>query len=219
MNNSLIKRISTSAILFAILILVFMYHYFLMYILIITSVIAFLEFSQMLNKIKSKNNKYYKLIFNILFLTYLFLFSSLFFIFSLSMDTKILIYLSLLICISSDIGGLIFGKIFKGPKLTKISPKKTISGSAGSFILSFITVIFSSYFLVGNLFYSKLLVLAFFVSLTCQAGDIFFSYIKRKANVKDTGNILPGHGGVLDRIDGILFGIPFGIMIASIFYI
>tara|TARA_B100000886_G_scaffold148935_1_gene101274 strand:+ start:2526 stop:2978 length:453 start_codon:yes stop_codon:yes gene_type:complete len=124
---------------------------------------------------------------------------------------KIILFIILLICISSDIGGILFGKIFKGPKLTKISPNKTISGSLGSFILSMLI----SSILLGYIFNTELLnniFLGFFVSLSVQLGDLFFSYLKRKSSLKNTGNILPGHGGVLDRIDGILLGMPVGLL-------
>tara|TARA_A100001234_G_scaffold195643_1_gene184694 strand:- start:153 stop:533 length:381 start_codon:yes stop_codon:yes gene_type:complete len=116
------------------------------------------------------------------------------------------------ICIFSDIGGLIFGRIFKGRKLTKISPNKTVSGSIGSFILSLILVpIF--YFIMNDRFSGIFLIIliTIFVSFLCQIGDLFVSFLKRKAKVKDTGNILPGHGGLLDRIDGMLIALPLGI--------
>ena len=115
------------------------------------------------------------------------------------------------ICIASDIGGLIFGKIFKGKKLTRISPNKTISGSIGSFILS-ITLIPFFYFADQSNSPINLIFLAVIVSLSCQLGDLFISYLKRKARVKDTGDLLPGHGGILDRIDGLLFAIPIGMI-------
>ena len=121
----------------------------------------------------------------------------------------------MMICVFSDIGGFLFGKIFKGKKLTKISPKKTISGSIGSFLLSLALVpLFFQYFL-SEKFNSTfdLILLALIVSLSCQLGDLFISYIKRKAKVKNTGDLLPGHGGFLDRIDGILFAIPLGMIL------
>jgi phosphatidate cytidylyltransferase len=128
------------------------------------------------------------------------------------MGTKLLMVFTLLICVCSDIGGLTFGKIFKGKKLTKLSPNKTISGSVGSFIFSlFFMLIFILLNLIELNFTITLYVLA--TSMFCQIGDIFISYMKRKANVKDTGNILPGHGGLLDRVDGILFAVPLGIFV------
>ena len=133
--------------------------------------------------------------------------------------------LVILISILTDIGGFIFGKIFKGPKLTKISPKKTYSGVIGSFILSLVgSLIFIEYF-VGLKTYIYLnylsfepyginlnLFILFFIlisSLISQSGDLTVSYFKRIAKIKDTGKILPGHGGFLDRIDGIIFIVPF----------
>jgi phosphatidate cytidylyltransferase len=118
------------------------------------------------------------------------------------------------ICICSDVGGLLFGKIFKGKKLTKISPNKTISGSVGSFTLSLCLVPIFYFLLIGqfsNLF--DLILLAILVSFLCQIGDLFISFLKRKAKVKDTGDILPGHGGLLDRIDGMILAIPLGMFI------
>ncbi len=133
--------------------------------------------------------------------------------------------LVLIICIFTDIGGYIFGKIFKGPKLTKISPKKTYSGLIGSFILSIAAaLIYVKYTSLGGATYleinSMLLVKAtennklfffiiiLFISLISQIGDLIVSYFKRIAKVKDTGNLLPGHGGLLDRVDGIIFAMP-----------
>ena len=118
------------------------------------------------------------------------------------------------ICICSDIGGYIIGKNIGGKKLTKISPNKTISGSLGSFCFSMLPLLvfnnfdkfeYSLYSIDNFLFCLK-------VSLVCQLGDLFVSYFKRKAKVKDTGRILPGHGGILDRIDGIIFAVPFVFM-------
>ena len=112
---------------------------------------------------------------------------------------------------ASDIGGFIFGKYFKGPKLTKISPKKTFSGAIGSLILCSILVSVLFYYLMDYYNY-KIVIIAFITSIFCQIGDLLFSFLKRKANLKDTGKILPGHGGVLDRLDGIFLGIPFGLI-------
>ena len=114
-------------------------------------------------------------------------------------------------CIASDIGGFAFGKIFKGPKLTKISPKKTISGSLGSFIISASVISLLMFYLTNHLDL-KIFIIGLVTSFACQLGDLFFSFLKRKSFMKDTGNILPGHGGILDRIDGIIFGIPVGFL-------
>jgi len=131
--------------------------------------------------------------------------------------------LILIICIFTDLGGYILGKIFKGPKLTKISPKKTYSGSLGGFVLSIISVIiYIKYTTIGEATYFNLLALTnnnlvidkmfflfiLFISLVSQIGDLIISYFKRLEKVKNTGKLLPGHGGLLDRIDGIIFAIP-----------
>ena len=119
----------------------------------------------------------------------------------------------LIICISTDIGGYIFGKIFKGPKLTKISPKKTYAGVIGSFILSLTAgLIFINYFAKDPTILDTkglpVLFLILFISFVSQIGDLIISYFKRKAKLKDTGKIIPGHGGLLDRIDGLIFVFP-----------
>jgi phosphatidate cytidylyltransferase len=130
--------------------------------------------------------------------------------------SELFIIYSLLVCITSDIGGLLFGKIFKGPKLTKISPNKTISGAIGSFVFSIILIpIFINNLI--NLSLEKFILITFFISISSQVGDLFISFLKRKAKVKNTGDVLPGHGGFLDRIDGILLGLPIGILLFNIF--
>ena len=117
-----------------------------------------------------------------------------------------------IICIFTDIGGYMFGKIFKGPKLGSISPNKTYSGVIGSLIMSFISaLIFIKYFeidLIFNADNSILFLLILFISLISQIGDLIISFFKRKAKLKDAGKILPGHGGLLDRIDGLIFVMP-----------
>ena len=117
----------------------------------------------------------------------------------------------ILICIFTDIGGYVFGKVFKGPKLTKISPNKTYSGAIGGFLISLSVGLFflqytNSDFLGKDT--SKILPSILFISFVSQLGDLIISYFKRKAKLKNTGNILPGHGGLLDRIDGMIFVIP-----------
>ena len=120
----------------------------------------------------------------------------------------------IIVCIFTDTGGYIFGKVLKGPRLTKISPKKTYSGVFGSFLISLLSgLIYIKYLgqkskilLETDLLFIILLIL--FISLVSQIGDLIISYFKRKAKLKDTGKIIPGHGGFLDRIDGIIFVMP-----------
>ena len=123
----------------------------------------------------------------------------------------------LLICISTDTGGYIFGKIFKGPKLTNISPKKTFSGLIGGYLSSIIilSIYFNSIFNTFNqveITY-KIFIFILMISSISQSGDIFISYFKRLSKIKDTGKIIPGHGGLLDRIDGMIFAFPFSYII------
>jgi len=114
------------------------------------------------------------------------------------------------ICFFTDIGGYVFGKIIGGVKLSKISPNKTISGTIGSFILSIVPLFLVLHFNYLNLEFNLTnIMFCLLVSLISQLGDLFISLIKRKAKIKDTGNLLPGHGGILDRVDGIIFAIPF----------
>ncbi len=137
----------------------------------------------------------------------------------------------ILICIFSDLGGYFFGKIFQGPKLIKISPNKTYTGVIGSFIFSIAAaLIYDHYFGpvgIGYLFYMQefgiefrfsFLLLILSISLVSQIGDLIISYFKRKAKIKDTGKILPGHGGLLDRIDGIIFALPFSYFFLNIVF-
>ena len=125
----------------------------------------------------------------------------------------------IIICISTDIGGYVFGKLFKGPKLTKISPNKTYSGMIGGFFLAIITaylfkiniftfVLPNTVFQLSNLNDFNLLLLVLFISTMSQIGDLIISYFKRLSKIKNTGNLIPGHGGLLDRVDGIIFAIP-----------
>ena len=121
------------------------------------------------------------------------------------------------ICFFSDIGGYIIGKLIGGKKLTKISPNKTISGSIGSFSFSiFPLLLFYNYNQYEYFFSTNNLLFCLIISLVCQLGDLFISYLKRKAKIKDTGFILPGHGGLLDRVDGIIFAVPFAYLFVEL---
>ncbi len=120
----------------------------------------------------------------------------------------------IIICIFTDIGGYIFGKLFNGPKLTKISPNKTYAGVFGGFIFAIIayTIFVQNLDVIKFLTYNEKktpdIFYVLIVSSISQLGDLTISYFKRKFKIKNTGNLLPGHGGILDRIDGIIFVIP-----------
>tara|TARA_B110000027_G_scaffold78781_1_gene83808 strand:- start:93 stop:671 length:579 start_codon:yes stop_codon:yes gene_type:complete len=182
--------------------------------LIIIAIISWIEFYALVSKILKKTNlkdRFYRFFYKTLSLFYL---SGLvYLIFSIESENynlKIYLLYSVLVAILSDIGGLVCGKILKGKKLTKISPNKTISGSIGSFIFSILLIPF---FYKGQIEQDllEITLITIIISLTSQLGDLFISFLKRKAKVKDTSDLLPGHGGVLDRIDGIIFAIPLGI--------
>ena len=216
-SKDLLNRLFTSIVLIFLLALSFNYSYILIISLILVSLISWIEFKSLISKIFKKNNiktNFYRLSIDGLSLIYLTLFSIIIFS-GISQDNAKMSMLYLFsICICSDVGGLLFGKIFKGKKLTKISPNKTISGSVGSFILSLCLVPIFHFLLIdqfSNLI--DLILLAILVSFFCQLGDLFISFLKRIAKVKDTGNILPGHGGLLDRIDGMIIAIPIGMLI------
>ena len=140
--------------------------------------------------------------------------------------------LIVIICIFTDMGGFIFGKIFKGPKLTKISPNKTYSGVIGSFIISVAAVcIYIEYEIIKEISFLELiltrsdgsptlylLVITLVISTVSQLGDLVVSYFKRLAKIKDTGKTIPGHGGILDRLDGIIFAVPVSFLIFNLIY-
>ena len=122
------------------------------------------------------------------------------------------------ICVATDIGGFLFGKIFKGPKLTNISPNKTYTGMIGGYILAIIFAsVYINAFQINTEATSKnnLLLLTIILSTISQIGDLTISLFKRISNLKDTGKIIPGHGGILDRIDGMIFAFPVAYLIKS----
>ena len=203
MSQEITKRILSSIIIIAIALFFiikgsFFYIFFLSVFFFITS----FEWYKM-----TKNKNYFLL--GLIFLIVSFL--SAFLLRNIFLDDFILV---ILICISSDIGGFVFGKLFKGPKLTKISPNKTYSGMIGSFFLSIISALFyTSYY--GLIYWTDnvLLITVILISSLSQIGDLTVSYFKRISKIKNTGKIIPGHGGLLDRIDGMLFAIPFAFIL------
>jgi len=219
MSLELKKRIITSMLLLSLLFLMFLYPFVLIISCILIGLISWIEFYALISKVIKKNDlKSQTLRFLYKSLSLLYLSLLVFFVISaklINLDLYHVLIYSLLIAIISDIGGLVTGKIFKGKKLSKISPNKTVSGSLGSFIFSLLLVpFFLEYFSNHNILIIILFTLI--ISLTSQLGDLLISLLKRKAKVKDTSDLLPGHGGVLDRIDGIIFAIPVGLLIFSI---
>jgi len=214
MSSNLKKRIATSIFLISLLIGMSFYSYIMIISLIIIAIISWIEFYALISKIIKKNqlmDKFFRFFYKFLSLFYL---SGLVYLIlaieSEYFNLKVYLLYSVLVSIMSDIGGLVFGKIFKGKKLTKISPNKTISGSIGSFIFSILLIpFFYKSQIDQNLL--NIFLITIIISLTSQLGDLFISFLKRKAKVKDTSDLLPGHGGVLDRIDGIIFAIPLGL--------
>lgn len=204
MSNELIKRFFSSIILLPILIFITFKGSFLFNIfLIICLIFSFTEWINISKTILLK------------IIGSFFLIISFYSVYKLRNDfygEYILIFFILLICISTDLGGYIFGKIFKGPKLTKISPNKTFTGVFGSYFLSLVLSI-SYYYLLEKNFtnnsFFEITIIIFLISTVSQLGDLFLSYFKRLSNIKDTGKLIPGHGGILDRIDGMIFAFPF----------
>ena len=218
MKSELLKRSISSFFLMSFVFLSALINdYIFLSILFIVVILSWIEWIKVIEKIRFK--KLYRIIHIILFLIYLLM--AFIVCFNVFVIDKYFFLTILMICVFSDVGGYIFGKTFGGKKLTKISPNKTISGSVGSFILSFIGF-FTIYFYFNDLLFVRLQIETLFfipliISLICQIGDLFISYYKRKAKVKNTGNIIPGHGGLLDRIDGIIFALPIGFIIISLF--
>ncbi len=216
MSDNFKKRIFTSFVLFILLFLMIQNNYLLGYFLMIVGIISILEFSQMTSKIY-KNKKIEFIFLNLFFLLYVFSICAFFLLFAFYVHLKIISFIILITCIASDIGGYAVGKIVKGRKLTKISPNKTVSGALGSLIFSSVSITIM-FFYITEKFDPLISVVGLVISIGCQVGDLLISSLKRKSNMKDTGNLLPGHGGVLDRIDGIILGMPIGFIALTIFY-
>ena len=218
MNKELKKRIFTSIILLSLLTVMFFYTFIMIGSMMIIAIIIWIEFYALISKI-IKGNRYqdhfFRYISKLASLFYLSIF--VYFIFIIESgyaDLKIYLLYSVLVAILSDIGGLVFGKTFKGKKLTKISPNKTVLGSVGSFVLSMVLIpIFYNKLITYDLL--SLIMLTIIISLISQIGDLFISLLKRKAKVKNTSDLLPGHGGLLDRLDGIIFAAPSGVLLLN----
>ncbi len=213
--SNLNKRILTSVPLLILTIYTIYDNIVLTLSLFIISSILIYEFSNILKNIFKKKKINSFVLLN-LFVFYICLFASqIYFFLTGEFENKKIVFLFILsICILTDVGGYIFGNIFKGKKLTSISPNKTYAGMFGSFISS---LIICTLFIIYFNFSVNLIFFILLISLVSQIGDLFISYLKRKAKIKDTGNFLPGHGGLLDRMDGIIFAIPLGIKIFVFF--
>ena len=215
--SKLNKRIFTSILLFFILYLSFNYQFILIFLLLLLSFFILVEANLIFKKIFKKKSTFFLSTLLLYFYTAIFCLTIFVYLIPFEYINRISLFFLLIICISTDMGGYFFGKLIGGKKLTKISPNKTYSGTLGSFILAFcIGYLFYSLFLNNIFLNTHILLLIFVVSSISQLGDLLISFFKRKAKVKDTGMILPGHGGVLDRIDGILFAIPVGIILLII---
>tara|TARA_B110000967_G_scaffold178526_1_gene193394 strand:- start:1904 stop:2560 length:657 start_codon:yes stop_codon:yes gene_type:complete len=215
MNYELINRVLTSLVLLPVLIYSTYYSGFIF--IIFLSLIYLLSFYEI---IKNTKNLIFNLIVNFVLI---FALSSFYYLRSDTDLSLVTIYWILSATFLSDIGGYLFGKIFKGKKLTRISPNKTYSGAVGSITLSLTSLIIinlSQNFIfdeiIINFYQLKYFIITIFISIICQLGDLCVSVCKRKINIKNMSNILPGHGGVLDRIDGLIFVLIFSFALKKI---
>ena len=194
--KNLLKRILSSIILLP---LVFFSIFFGSYMLIILIFTFFLiSCYEWYTMTKKKDLRIYGISF-LVFSFYTF--------YELSLEFTLVCFI-ISVCVSTDIGGYVFGKTFKGPKLTKISPKKTYAGMIGGYFLSLVCLILFISFIEKQNITIQFILLTLIISTVSQIGDITISYFKRRSKIKDTGKIIPGHGGLLDRIDGMIFAFP-----------
>ena len=221
MNNEIIKRILSSSLLIPIaLFFIIKGSYFFNFFILICFLISSYEWH-----IMSKNKKYYLSGFVLI----IFSFYTVYYLRNEMHGDYIYSIMIVMICIFTDIGGYVFGKTFKGPKLTKISPNKTYSGMIGGYLCSiiFMSVCFNNLDFISKITNINLtgkelslnnFMLVIVISTVSQLGDIIISYFKRLSKIKNTGKIIPGHGGLLDRIDGMIFAFPTTYLIFKIFY-
>ena len=229
MSQNLLKRIITSIILLILLFFInFSHQYIFILSILLLGIVICIEANNIFSKSillqslkknslsNSFNAKFF--ILNIITFFYIFLvFCTLSYELHRSEGPIFFLYV-ISICFFTDTGGYVFGKLIGGKKLSKISPNKTISGTIGSFIFSIAPlIIFLNLGYLNLEFDSKNIFLCLIISLTSQLGDLFISFFKRKGKIKDTGRLLPGHGGVLDRVDGIIFAIPFAYFLIKLF--
>ena len=195
--NNLIKRIFSSVILLPfVFYFIFQGSFFLILFTIVFLIIACYEWNKMIKNYSLK------------LCGFIFLMISFYIFYKLSNEIFIVVFI-ILTCVSTDVGGYVFGKIFKGPKLTKISPNKTYAGMVGGYLLSLIFLfIFNIYFEQQIIPSIDLFLITILLSTVSQIGDLIVSYFKRQSKIKNTGEIIPGHGGLLDRIDGMIFAFP-----------
>ena len=204
MDKELIKRILSSIVLIPLaLFFIIKGSILFTFFIIICFLIIVYEWHMM-----SRNKPYYY--YGLIFIIFSFLT-----VYSLQISSYHATLFVVTICVSSDIGGYIFGKLFKGPKLTKFSPNKTYAGMFGGYFLSLISAATIPFFMFDVMQFNEFL-FVIGISSVSQIGDITISYFKRLSKIKDTGKIIPGHGGLLDRVDGMLFAFPFATII---FYI
>ena len=216
--NNLTKRILSSIVLLCLIYFSMVNALFLLFFLIVIFFLTIKEINLIYKHIFNKNF-FFVFIANFLSVTYLSIFLIIIWIYLgfSEIDKTVTLIFILSICVLTDIGGFVFGKLIGGKKLTKISPNKTYAGMFGSFIISLIFGYLFYYFQRDILVFKiNILLIIMIVSSLSQFGDLIISLFKRKAKIKDTGSVLPGHGGILDRIDGILIAIPFGIILISL---
>ena len=208
MKSELIKRLLSSIILVPIaLFFIIKGTFFFKFFMIIFLLVTAYEWNSLSKK------KIYKIP------GFIFLILSIYLTILLRGNTNFELYIflvTILVCVSTDVGGYIFGNLIKGPKINKkISPNKTYAGSIGGYLLSIILVYFflQYSFLIAedlpNYFSKDEFIWVLLISTVSQIGDFIISFFKRKSKIKNTGSIIPGHGGLLDRIDGMLFALPF----------